>query len=113
MTHTHTHTAPHFSHAGFSTQFLLVYVDCLRGALRDDIAGTNLTCTLPWTQSMLGDMECNASNKATCNNFKNYDALFNLGFNFSNKIATYDHSKCPGNFKIIIYKIDGRIIWKL
>ena len=94
-----THLHPSFKFITIC-YFFLDDVDCLRGAFKDDIAGTNYTtCTLPWIQSMLGETEYNDSTIATCEDSENYDGLFNLGFDFSSKITTYSHSKCPGNLK--------------
>ena len=76
----------HFQHAA-----------CLQKDFKEQITRKGYNCTLPWIQSMSGEISNENSSKSTCNNAKDFDNLFLEGILFSKQIARYKNSKCSGN----------------
>ena len=68
----------------------------MRKAFEEELAGNDVTCTLPWIESMLGVEYYNASDIPTCKN-ESFGYVKGLGYNFSTLAAYYNHPKCPGN----------------
>ena len=59
-------------------------------------------CTLPWIQSMIGEISYKNSSEESCGNENDFDNLFLEGVKFSKQIAQYNNSECPGNVIAIL-----------
>ena len=79
---------------------LFLIQDCLRSTFKNKVKGQNTNCTLPWIQSMSGEISYNDSSKSNCNNSNSFTDMFVLGLQFSKQIAQYNESRCPGKFKL-------------
>lgn len=75
------------------------------GVFKNEIAVKNFTCTLPWIQSMLGEITYNDSFKPSCADHQNYKEIFDFGNDFSTNITTYKHTKCPAHCKKTIFDV--------
>ena len=75
-----------------------MFIDCLRGLMEDTIKAENISCTLPWIQSMQGisRYDNTTTNISTCNSYDDYDSVYNIGYYFAMNASSYSHSKCPG-----------------
>ena len=73
--------------------------DCLKGLFKKTIESKNVSCTVPWTQSMQGIPNYSGipDNMSTCSTVEEYDGLNGIVFNFSQKASTFSHLECPGN----------------
>ena len=70
--------------------------DCLRRDFKKTLSEKGYNCTLPWIQSMIGDIPYKDSFKTTCSNENDFDHLFLEGLTFSKQIAQYNNPRCPG-----------------
>ena len=62
-------------------------------------------CTLPWIESMKGNLKFNSSETFTCNNTDDFWKADTFGFIFAEQIAKYKHTKCQGNLENYYYPI--------
>ena len=76
-----------------------MFVDCLRGLMRETVKEEKIPCILPWIQSMQGISEYGSTtdNLSTCNSYEDYISVTNLGYYFAQNASSYSHSKCPGS----------------
>ena len=63
----------------------------------EEIGEKNISCSLPWIQSMLGQIGSNSSITAnTCKNSLDFQSISVSGLQFAKKIAKYRAPKCEG-----------------
>ena len=72
------------------------FLDCLRSSFKEEIGDKNISCSLPWIQSMLGQIGSNSSISNTCNNALDFQSISVSGLQFAKKIAKYRAPKCEG-----------------
>ena len=77
------------------------FTDCLKTVFKNEINSRNLTCTLPWIQSMMGMANYSSKEHLACTNSKKFDELNLIGKKFARKIANYAHERCQGSIQII------------
>ena len=77
--------------------FHLKLAACLQKDFKKRITRKGYDCSLPWIQSMLGEISYENSSKSTFNNTVDFDNLFLEGILFSKQIARYNSSECAGN----------------
>ena len=76
--------------------FFVAQADCLRKDFKKQLRRKAYKCTLPWIQSMVGDISYQNSSATACSNENDFDHLFLEGLLFSKQIAQYNNSECPG-----------------
>ena len=69
---------------------------CLKDSFKTKVMGKQNNCTLPWIQSMVGDLSYENAHNDTCKNDKDFYDMFLEGFLFSIVVAQYSSSECPG-----------------
>ena len=77
------------------------FVGCLHDAFKNyslEVPGKNVSCTMPWIQSMLGVLNYNATAHPTCNKFEDFSAIDDIGLGFAREATTFGHKKCPGKY---------------
>ena len=77
-------------------RFFVAHTDCLRKDFKKQLRRKDYNCTLPWIQSMIGEISYQNSSTTACNNENDFDHLFLEGLLFSKQIAQYNNSECPG-----------------
>ena len=76
--------------------FFVAHTDCLRKDFKKQLRRKDYNCTLPWIQSMVGEISYKNSSATACSNENDFDQLFLEGLLFSKQIAQYNNSECPG-----------------
>ena len=69
---------------------------CLKDSFKTKVMGKQNNCTLPWIQSMVGDLSYENAHNDTCKNDKDFYDMFLEGLQFSKVVAQYNNTKCPG-----------------
>ena len=89
---------PLFSTIRLSKHFICNRItDCLKDILKDEIKESNITCTLPWIQDMLGEKKFNSIDLPECDANLSFWKLRDLGNHFARKAAKYKYAKCAGS----------------
>ena len=84
---------------GFTSTMIIFYLDCLRKSFKEEVDRQNLNCSLPWIQSMLGEIGHNSTKKKSCNNAKDFQMISLSGLQFAKQIAENKAPNCPGIYK--------------
>ena len=78
---------------------IILYLDCLRKSFKGGVDRQNLNCSLPWIQSMLGEIGQNSTKKKSCNNAIDFQMISFIGLQFSKRIAENKAPHCKGIYK--------------
>ena len=69
---------------------------CLKNSFKTKVMDTKNNCTLPWIQSMVGDLSYENAYNDTCKSDKDFYGMFLEGFQFCQVAAQYNNTECPG-----------------
>ena len=84
-------------------KFKLIFaLDCLRKDFNDNFIKRNLSCTLPYIQSMRGILNYSEEENPTCNK-DNFDPVENFGWDFAIKASSFRNLNCMGMLLIDVY----------
>ena len=75
---------------------IIIYLDCLRKSFKEEVERRNLNCSLPWIQSMLGEIGQNSTKKKSCNNAIDFQGISLSGLQFAKQIAENKAPNCQG-----------------
>ena len=68
---------------------------------------SNFTCTLPWIQSMLGEIEYDTM--GICNDNQNYKKVLKFGYDFATNITRHKQTKCPAHCRTTTFDVGVQI----
>ena len=77
-----------------------IFIDCIHGLFKETMLAENVSCTVPWIQSMHGISRSNttAVKLPTCNTLEAYRPVDFIGYYYAQNASVYSHPKCPGNY---------------